>query len=64
MHCHGTLIRHWSGRPDCTEEGCDGAELIVHTFVVDCEGLRCECAQPIGSGARLASSTGLASGSG
>ncbi len=63
-HCHGTLIQHWSGRPECTEADCSSPELTLHTFVVDCDVVACECSQPIGSEARLASSTGLASSSG
>ncbi len=63
-HCHGTLIRHAGGRPECTDDSCSAPELTVHTYVVDCDVIGCECAQPIGSGARFASSTGLASGSG
>ncbi|BBZ36661.1 hypothetical protein MCNF_52660 [Mycolicibacterium confluentis] len=63
-HCHGTLIVHGAGRPECTEDGCGTPELTMHTFVVDCDVVACECGQPIGSGARFASSTGLASSSG
>jgi hypothetical protein len=54
-HCHGTLIVHWGARPECTEPDCAAPELTLHTFVVDCDAVACECAQPIGSGARFAS---------
>ncbi|MDC8975290.1 hypothetical protein OSH39_06110 [Mycobacterium ulcerans] len=48
-HCHGTLIRHvegpLSGRSECTESDCDDAELIPHTFVVDCAAIGCTCGE-------------------
>lgn len=50
-HCHGTVIRHTLRYAECTEGDCAGPELTVHTFVVDCEVIGCECAQPIGSSA-------------
>ncbi|CAJ1578534.1 hypothetical protein MU0050_000109 [[Mycobacterium] wendilense] len=55
-HCHGTLIRHWSGRPECTEDGCESPELTLHAFDIDCVAVSCGCDQPIGSGARWVSS--------
>ena len=42
-HCHGTLIRHWLHRSECTDEDCVGPELLPHTFVVDCEAVGCDC---------------------
>jgi hypothetical protein len=42
-HCHGTLIRHWLHRSECTDEDCAGAELLPHTFVVDCDAVGCDC---------------------
>ena len=42
-HCHGTLIRHWLHRSECTDEGCAGPELLPHTFVVDCDAVGCDC---------------------
>ena len=42
-HCHGTLIRHWLHRSECTDEDCTGPELLPHTFVVDCEAVGCDC---------------------
>jgi hypothetical protein len=48
-HCHGTLILHSGARPDCTDPDCSYPELTIHTFVVDCDVVACECAQPIGS---------------
>jgi hypothetical protein len=43
-HCHGTIIRHWLHRSECTEEGCTSPELFPHTFVVDCDAVGCDCA--------------------
>ena len=43
-HCHGTLIRHWLHRAECTEEGCTSPELMAHAFVVDCDAVGCRCA--------------------
>lgn len=48
-HCHGSLIQHSAGRPECTDPDCTLPELSVHTFVVDCADAGCECGQPIGS---------------
>ncbi|WP_192860259.1 hypothetical protein [Mycobacterium sp. MS1601] len=47
--CTGTLIVHALLRADCTDEHCTTPELMAHVFVVDCEAVGCECAQPIGS---------------
>ena len=44
-HCHGTIIRHWLHRSECTEEGCTSPELMPHAFVVDCDAVGCECAE-------------------
>ncbi|EUA08158.1 hypothetical protein I546_4820 [Mycobacterium kansasii 732] len=43
-HCHGTIIRHALGRAECTETDCDGPEISVHTFVIDCDAVGCRCA--------------------
>jgi hypothetical protein len=43
-HCHGTIIRHWQHRSECTEEDCISPELFPHTFVVDCDAVDCDCA--------------------
>ncbi|MGO8962498.1 hypothetical protein [Mycobacterium sp.] len=43
-HCHGTIIRHWLRRSECTEEGCTSPELFPHAFVVDCDAVGCDCA--------------------
>jgi hypothetical protein len=42
-HCHGTLIRHWLHRSECTDEDCAGPELVLHSFVVDCDAVGCDC---------------------
>jgi hypothetical protein len=44
-HCHGTIIRHALHRWECTEPGCASPELFVHTFVVDCDAVGCECTE-------------------
>ncbi|WP_414686751.1 hypothetical protein [Mycobacterium sp.] len=44
-HCHGTIIRHWLRRSECTEEGCTSPEVMPHAFVVDCEAVGCDCAE-------------------
>jgi hypothetical protein len=46
-HCHGTIIRHSSHRPECTEAGCVSPELLPHTFVVDCDAVGCRCAESV-----------------
>lgn len=43
-HCHGTLIRHPDGHQQCTEPDCSHPELLMHSFLVDCGTLGCECA--------------------
>lgn len=43
-HCHGTLIHHVLHAPECTEDGCP-AEVLPHSFAVDCESVGCRCAQ-------------------
>jgi hypothetical protein len=44
-HCHGTVIRHWLHRSECTDEDCAGPELLPHVYVVDCDVAGCDCAQ-------------------
>ncbi len=51
VHCHGTLIRHWLGRAECTDQDCPDADLMAHSLVIDCDAAGCPCAQPIGSAA-------------
>lgn len=43
VHCHGTLIRHHAGRPQCTEPGCEHAELFLHVLTIDCDAIGCDC---------------------
>jgi len=43
-HCHGALIRHRLHRSECTDENCIGPELTVHSFVLDCDAVGCDCA--------------------
>jgi len=42
-HCHGTMIHHALHRSECTEPGCTTPELVMHSFVVDCEAVGCRC---------------------
>jgi hypothetical protein len=63
-YCHGTLIVHALLRSDCTEDNCTTPELMGHAFVIDCDTVGCECAQPMGSADVFASSTASTSGSG
>ncbi|MGV0837674.1 hypothetical protein [Mycolicibacterium thermoresistibile] len=44
QHCHGTVIHHIRFRSECTQDGCETPEAL-HTFVVDCESVGCECGQ-------------------
>ncbi|WP_081287628.1 hypothetical protein [Mycobacterium asiaticum] len=44
-HCHGTVIRHWLGRAECTDPACGAPELFTHTFVIDCDAVGCACAE-------------------
>nr|WP_170313135.1 hypothetical protein [Mycolicibacterium anyangense] len=46
-HCHGTLIRHSRHRAECTEDGCESPELILHGLVIDCDSVGCDCTQQI-----------------
>ncbi|WP_082983134.1 hypothetical protein [Mycobacterium sp. 1423905.2] len=46
-HCHGTIIRHAVSRPECTEPDCTAPELFIHTFVIDCDAIGCECAESV-----------------
>ncbi|AQT82178.1 hypothetical protein B1R94_27410 [Mycolicibacterium litorale] len=44
-HCHGTLIRHWRHGAECTEEGCESSEVVLHTLTIDCDMVGCDCSQ-------------------
>ncbi len=44
-HCHGTVIIHEQRRAECTEDDCDGPELIAHVLRVDCDAVGCTCGQ-------------------
>ncbi|WP_081290220.1 hypothetical protein [Mycobacterium asiaticum] len=57
-HCHGTIIRHSFGRPECTEPDCVAPELFTHVFVVDCEVVGCVCAEATGDLFRSAHGVG------
>jgi len=47
-HCHGTIVRHWMRRSECTEDGCTGPELAPHAFIVDCDAVGCGCTEAAG----------------
>jgi len=44
-HCHGTLIRHSWQQPECTEPSCAETELILHSLVIDCDVVGCQCGE-------------------
>ena len=46
-HCHGSIIRHSLRRWECTEPNCDSPELLVHTFVIDCDAVGCGCTESV-----------------
>lgn len=50
-HCHGTSVRHFLRRSECTDENCPGPELTPHAFVIDCDAVGCACAE-VGAQAR------------
>jgi hypothetical protein len=41
-HCHGTVIHHALGRPECTEADCVTPE-VAHAFGIDCDAIGCAC---------------------
>jgi len=43
-HCHGTLVRHPGHRGQCTDPDCTHPEVLLHSLIVDCEAIGCECA--------------------
>ncbi len=44
-HCHGTLIRHTAERSECTEPGCEDADLLLHALTIDCDAVGCGCGE-------------------
>jgi hypothetical protein len=44
-HCHGTVILHVRRRAECSEDGCDGPEIVAHTLRIDCDAVDCACGQ-------------------
>ena len=44
-HCHGTLVIHSSGSPECTEPECLDYEYVRHYLVLDCSEITggCQC---------------------
>jgi hypothetical protein len=57
-HCHGTIIYHPLRSPECTEDGCAGAEVIPHAFAVDCDVVGCGCTEPEALAVRPAAGLG------
>jgi hypothetical protein len=42
-HCHGTLIEHLLGHPECTDDGCADFAPALHALAVGCDELACRC---------------------
>jgi len=42
-HCHGDLVVHASGRPECTDPACVELDVPRHRNVVGCDALGCTC---------------------
>ncbi|MBF6213884.1 hypothetical protein IU433_28825 [Nocardia puris] len=43
-HCHGTLVVHPTGRPECTDDTCPDPDHARHAFVIDCTDIAGGCA--------------------
>lgn len=43
--CHGTLVIHAVGAPECTEPECVDLEYVRHSLVLECEEVTggCQC---------------------
>jgi len=39
------VIIHAQRRAECTDDDCDGPELIEHMLRIDCDTVGCSCAQ-------------------
>ncbi len=48
-HCHGTLLIHSAGLPECTESGCVDLEYVRHFLVLECVDITggCRCVAEI-----------------
>ena len=44
-HCHGTLIHHYEQKPQCTDPECSHPEVLLHSLVVDCDAIGCQCGE-------------------
>jgi hypothetical protein len=44
-HCHGTIIYHPLRPAECTEDDCDGPEIVPHAFRIDCDAVGCWCTE-------------------
>jgi hypothetical protein len=42
-HCHGTLIVHYDGALDCTEQGCSDRDPARHLLRLDCADETPDC---------------------
>lgn len=43
-HCHGTLVDHHDGAPECTEPRCAALDPARHSLRLDCAELPgCDC---------------------
>lgn len=47
-HCHGTLVEHHDGDPECTDSACGDLDRRRHDLISDCEIILggCGCSQP------------------
>jgi hypothetical protein len=50
-HCHGTVIAHAAGRPECTEPDCVTPES-AHDLRIDCTAVACECGERVSPSGR------------
>ena len=41
--CHGTLVVHVVGAPECTEPDCVDLEYVRHSLVLECENITGGC---------------------
>jgi hypothetical protein len=42
-HCHGTLIMHSDRMAECTQPGCELADLLRHALIIDCAAVMGGC---------------------
>lgn len=42
-HCHGTIVDHLLGTPECTDAGCTDTHPVLHAYAIGCEAIGCWC---------------------